>query len=103
MSKEHIFPEWMQKYFSTSDVWGNNFRIVDDFGPFGKRKNQRIEKGPLHKFGNPLAQKLKVVCQKCNNGWMSVQQQRIKPLLVPLLKGEWWDCPDSSDSESGEV
>lgn len=46
-------------------------------------------RGFLHRPGDPHAQRLKVVCKACNNGWMSRLQERTKPILVPLLKGEW--------------
>jgi hypothetical protein len=39
--------------------------------------------------GDFRSRKLRVVCQACNNGWMSDVQNKAKPILIPFLTGEW--------------
>jgi hypothetical protein len=41
--------------------------------------------GTLNRKGDARSQKLKVVCERCNNGWMSALQNRTEPILSPLL------------------
>jgi hypothetical protein len=38
--------------------------------------------------GDPLRSTVKVVCVDCNNQWLSDIQNRAKPVLIPLIKGE---------------
>jgi hypothetical protein len=38
--------------------------------------------------GDPKSRKLRIVCGKCNNGWMSELQNTTKPILVPLMQGQ---------------
>jgi hypothetical protein len=38
--------------------------------------------------GDPLSSKVKVVCAHCNNGWLSRIQERAKPYLIPLIRGQ---------------
>lgn len=39
--------------------------------------------------GDPITRTLKVVCDKCNNGWMSELQNRAKPILTAMCLGHW--------------
>jgi hypothetical protein len=40
------------------------------------------------KPGHSGTRKVRVVCQKCNGGWMSALEAQAKPLLLPLINGE---------------
>jgi hypothetical protein len=37
--------------------------------------------------GTANTKKIKVVCQRCNSGWMGTLEGDVQPLLVPLIKG----------------
>lgn len=43
-----------------------------------------------------MHQSLRLVCQGCNNGWMGTLQERVKPILVPFIHGQW---PDLTEEE----
>jgi hypothetical protein len=45
--------------------------------------------GRMHQAGEHRSRGLRVVCETCNNGWMSRLQQRARPLLDALLAGRW--------------
>ena len=45
--------------------------------------------GMFQRPGSPLSHRLRVVCEKCNNTWMSALQSKVKPILLPLVLGEW--------------
>jgi len=49
---------------------------------------QEARPGPLNRKGDARSQKLKVVCEPCNIGWMGDLQNLTKPVLLPLLIGE---------------
>ena len=37
--------------------------------------------------GDPLSSQVKVVCAKCNSGWLNRVQQAARPFLLPLFEG----------------
>ena len=82
MSKEHLWAKWMRDYLprgpNTQQIGVRNFET-------GARHTQP---GPLDVKGDARSQKLKVVCETCNNNWMSQLQALAKPVLLPLIKGE---------------
>jgi hypothetical protein len=59
-------------------------RLVLKYSPFDghSETGRRETQGALHTI------KLRVVCQACNNGWMSQLEEEVKPILTPLIKGE---------------
>ncbi len=80
LSREHIWPDWLRNYVPrdmTSHTQGH--AVIGKLGTTTKAKTLS---------GDPRSRRLRVVCESCNNGWMSQLQERIKPILVPLLKGE---------------
>jgi hypothetical protein len=38
--------------------------------------------------GDLRSRRLRIVCKACNNGWMAKLQERAKPYLLPLVRGE---------------
>src|SRR5260370_18573712 len=38
--------------------------------------------------GHSTTRQVRKVCRKCNNGWLSRLEEKIKPLLVSLMNGE---------------
>jgi hypothetical protein len=54
--------------------------------------------GVLHRNGDMADQTLRVVCDRCNNGWMSRLQERAKPHLEPLIRGMW--VPHGASAQS---
>lgn len=51
---------------------------------------RQVSRGPLDNNGDPASRKLRVVCERCNNGWMSRLQDKAKPVLIPLLTNKRW-------------
>lgn len=45
--------------------------------------------GKFARPGESRDRKLRAVCKACNNTWMSALQNAAKPLLVPLITGQW--------------
>ncbi len=92
LSKEHIWPKWLRQYIprypnapdralhSTGLSW------IDDNGNYKSTINSR---GKLARPGEMADQKLRIVCERCNNGWMSQMQEQAKPFLVPRLQDNW--------------
>lgn len=82
LSKEHIWADWLREYIPRTDAkTDHNVSIVSGF-VYEKTK------GKVDRPGDPHSQRLRVVCQQCNNGWMSEIQNRVKPNLSKLVVGE---------------
>jgi hypothetical protein len=74
LSREHIFSDWMEELF----VGPIDATIKDSTG---LNKNWHID-------SNIADFAAKIVCEKCNNSWMSAIEDRAKPILFLLIKGE---------------
>ena len=64
-----MFPSWLVK------LVGQHALLVS--GPGGRETKKVIN----------LRLKARVVCSTCNNGWMSRIEERVKPVLGPMLTG----------------
>lgn len=74
-SKEHVFPVWLLRQLDISDT-----EITETwFSSLGFTKSQRS-----HSFGSIL---LGSICRSCNSGWMSMLEQRIKPIFLRAFEG----------------
>jgi hypothetical protein len=82
MSKEHIFPDWLAPYVPrTRTTNTEHFQLLERDGTPRQELFRKQQ-------GDPYTRKLRVVCQECNNGWMSRLQTETKPILLPLLTGQ---------------
>lgn len=97
ISKEHIFPDWLKKYVPPPRV-SNDRYVVEvktlERGEDGQLRYSR-KKGKSDRPGAAISQTVRVVCEKCNNGWMSRLQSKAKPILAPLVLGEWGKIGES--------
>lgn len=74
LTKEHIFPNWLNRYFKKNTSITNTLSLKD---------NSKIWKS------NILNSTLKVVCRSCNNGWMSsIESTAIKIIDWMGIKGQ---------------
>jgi len=69
-SREHLFPDWL------NDVLG----YVHPTLLFSGDREWKADR--------PASHKLRVVCQRCNNGWMSRIEKNAQPVLTPLILGQ---------------
>lgn len=84
MSKEHLFGEWLKRYFprnaetshvSTYASWSEHFVTPEPHKKIAKRQ------------GHIGSKKLRFVCQTCNNGWLSDLEEWAMKALPPLFSG----------------
>jgi hypothetical protein len=82
LSKEHIWADWLQDYIPrTFTKTAHNVSIV------AESQSEKF-KGKVNRPGDPHSQRLRVVCESCNNGWMSDIQNRVKENLSKLVLGQ---------------
>lgn len=80
-SAEHIWADWLKRYVPrTQKNHGEARTWIHEDG--------RLERSVKHRSGDPRSRKLRIVCKACNNNWMSRIQERAKPILIPLIRGE---------------
>lgn len=81
LSKEHFWPEWtsslLPSYPANQHV--ERLQIIT--------RVTKLKGPPLvrTKPGNAWTKKIRVVCKACNNGWMSVLETAVRPILTPLI------------------
>jgi hypothetical protein len=70
-SHEHLLPEWLQTILPSDE------RVVHT------RDIDGVQASPWEK--KPFTERTKVVCRKCNHGWLSRLESETKPLLTPVI------------------
>jgi hypothetical protein len=83
VSKEHVFPDWLCQLFPRSAQDTHTHGITNWIGlrldtPVTARRQRQ---------GRVTTRKVRVVCKKCNNEWLSSLETSAKPLLCALLRG----------------
>jgi hypothetical protein len=80
LTKEHIFPDWLRQFFprSPTDTHTHGLTSWKGLEPVTARTKKQGQAG---------SRRVKVVCQECNNEWLSGLEKRAKPLLIMLIRG----------------
>jgi len=82
LSKEHLWPNWLSKMY---------LRKGDEKHTFGSRtylNKEIVRDGVYERPGHLFSLKNRVVCQTCNNGWMSKVENDTKPIILRMINGE---------------
>lgn len=77
-SEEHIIANWVQSILHPQSNWHWNVPDIT----VSPGEHQRAQ-GPI---GN---RRFNRVCQRCNIGWMNDLQKLARPILAPLIVGDW--------------
>jgi hypothetical protein len=80
LTKEDVWPIWLNEHVPR-DLKNYTFGL-------GFVHKGRAEKTSKKIDGDPRSRRVKLICASCNNGWMSKLQERAKPILLPLIKGQ---------------
>jgi hypothetical protein len=76
-SGEHVFSDWLLKELQCQEL------------PMHFSRRYGDGTTSVHRTGITIGSfRLKRVCEGCNNGWMSRLEDRAKPILLPLMKGQ---------------
>ncbi len=79
MSKEHIWARWMKPYLPKNAPPFSHLKV--QVHPTHETRTERKENRSTY------SGTVKLVCEQCNNGWMSALQSATKPILIPLMDG----------------
>ena len=80
LSHEHVWDKWMKQYIP------RDLPTTETYSAIVHQTHK--ESKAYSQSGDPHSRRLRVVCKRCNSGWMSRLQERAKPFLIPLIKGD---------------
>lgn len=88
MSRQHLWPEWMQKPFPKTHENHTNMQFRTKLLP---GKAIAVEPYVRVHQGDIKSRQLRIICEyHCNNGWISEVEDDRKEFLIPLIKGEFF-------------
>jgi hypothetical protein len=82
LSKEHIWSAWISKVLPPQT---NSFRTEGPTDLFDQGRKYTLSK--IKKLGGVHTKKVRQVCVKCNNEWMSQIVQEAQPIAAELVSG----------------
>lgn len=80
LTKEDIWPTWLTQYVP------RNLTSHTAMSAIVHPTHSDVSREA--RDGDPRSRRVRFVCAKCNNGWMSQLQEKAKPILLPLIKGD---------------
>lgn len=91
LTKEHVWPQWLRKYSGPASFIERSGRYQETYkrtvvrqdadGEIFRTTEKRGNRTPnLHEV------QVKCVCAKCNNGWMSKMESKVRPILEKLIE-----------------
>lgn len=81
LSGEHLWPAWMEEYFAKDSSRRERSESRNTNGAIQPRHDRTMQ-------GGPWKTKVKAVCKKCNNGWVSDIEDDLKETLLSLGRDE---------------
>jgi hypothetical protein len=92
LTKQHVWPNWLKNVIPISSV--SRTQSLTRF--YGNEKNILIHPDSSYKQGGLWSQKIRNVCAKCNNGWMSRLEEDAKPIISSLINNEEFTLDEGS-------
>jgi hypothetical protein len=78
LTKEHIWPAWLQPYLETPGERGTTTRTII--------RAEGVESESSFR-SRPATATVKSICAECNNGWMSELEGRAKGTVLRMVQG----------------
>src|SRR5215471_18081397 len=88
ITREDIWPKWISKHHQRHGVGAQGY----------KARRRRLDEGLREFDTKEIDLKVRVVCKKCNNNWLSSLEDDVKPLAIPLMLGEESDLMPESQT-----
>ncbi|SFV00608.1 hypothetical protein SAMN05192541_109238 [Bradyrhizobium arachidis] len=97
MSRQHLWPKWMQTPFPKTNDTHVQSRLRHNLLP-----GKGVELRPYEKVhqGDIKTRQLRIVCEyHCNNGWISRAENQTKEFLIPLINGEFFTLTEEAQQK----
>lgn len=86
LSKQHVWPEWLKAVNPTTGDYHNiHVSRINYYEPLPSPPRHDAWK----RQGEAGSRKIRAVCQKCNNEWISQVEKAAKPTVEILMRDEW--------------
>lgn len=84
LSQQHLWPNWIGKNYLEPGKSKHDQLVIS----YNQRHNNIVQIEPklIEKRGAFRNKKLKIVCTRCNSGWMSIIENDAKPHLIELIE-----------------
>jgi hypothetical protein len=92
MTGEHLWSDWLPQFLPSTDLKTHTIVFNTHDAQLRSAPESRVKAS-----GPPRDRRQFIVCQRCNNGWMSELEKSIKPILGPMLRG--WPTRITTDSQ----
>ena len=79
LTHEHIWANWLKSYIPKELDHSETESSIDH--------KTHIAMSRKKQPGDPRSHKIRVVCDRCNSGWMGTVQESVQPHMIPLLTG----------------
>jgi hypothetical protein len=83
MSEEHTWPVWMHPFLPKFEFPIKDLAYIALYPP-----TKTAVRKSRSRQGHVYSETFKVVCRRCNNGWMGDIEAAAKPVLIPLVCGQ---------------
>jgi hypothetical protein len=83
LSKEHIWPQWTSDLLPKAAAGAHIEHFMVRTSKIGATLRQERKQRP----GQVTTKKIRVVCVKCNNEWMSVLESSVKTFMPSMMLG----------------
>jgi hypothetical protein len=80
-SQEHVWPNWAASLLADEGPLPHVYQVIHEGRPDEERRYSK----------DAYSVTVRVVCKRCNNGWMSDLESRAKPYLQAMLGGHGRD------------
>jgi hypothetical protein len=97
MSKEHLFPNWLRVKFPR-DGRQKLTQAGADWGSHEDKRASPVITLGRQRQGHLGSMKFRVVCQKCNNRWMSQLESRAQRTILDLIDGRAFELTEDAQS-----
>jgi hypothetical protein len=84
LTKEHFWPEWASSLLRSPAKPGphrEEFTVREN-------KTEVVSHFQKERPGHITTKKLRIVCGKCNSGWMSTMESAVQPIATPMILGQ---------------
>lgn len=84
LSHEHLMSAWVNRAIPGQDV----AHIIDTKRSMKGENSRVVLPKTLIRQGRLFGRKRRIVCVKCNTGWMSATEDSARPILTDLIEGK---------------
>jgi len=91
MTKEHVWPQWLREH--AGELEPVRFKHSAGFERSAADAFRETRTVTVQQPGSVLNLVARAVCARCNSGWMSQLEERVRPLLLAFIEAAYTGAP----------